>query len=97
MDAELDPFVKRDPLEQRLAALLAGGTWLASSVIGVGLLLPSEAWIVRAGIGLFIALPIARLVLMLLVYLRRGDLRIGLIAALVLAIVLLGVVFGIRT
>jgi uncharacterized membrane protein YhaH (DUF805 family) len=50
--------------------------------------------VMTAGIALFILLPIMRLILMLGVFLRRRDYRFGAIAALVLAIVAVGLVVG---
>ncbi|MFT4068407.1 DUF1634 domain-containing protein [Paraburkholderia sp.] len=50
--------------------------------------------VMTAGVALFILLPIMRLILMLGVFLRRRDYRFGAIAALVLAIVAVGLVVG---
>jgi uncharacterized membrane protein YhaH (DUF805 family) len=50
--------------------------------------------VMTAGIALFILLPIMRLILMLGVFLRRRDYRFGAIAALVLAIVAVGLMVG---
>lgn len=96
------------PLERLLASLLHYGTWLASAVIALGLVLamidsrfrahapalPAGMPIITAGIALFILLPVLRLVLMLGVFLRERDYRFGAIAALVLAIVIAGCVLG---
>lgn len=95
-------------LELLLARLLHYGTWLASSVIALGLVvalvegysgphdpaLPVGMSIVRGGIALFILLPVARVLLMLLVFLRERDYRFSAIAALVLLIILLAVALG---
>jgi hypothetical protein len=96
-------------LERRLAALLHYGTWLASGVTALGLamsllapqtssLVPSLAAlgqrIITAGVLLFIALPVLRVCVMLITYLRARDLRLALIAALVLCILALGLGFG---
>lgn len=50
--------------------------------------------IMTAGIALFILLPIMRLILMLGVFLHQRDYRFGAIAALVLAIVAVGLLVG---
>lgn len=84
-------------LERRLAIVLQTGTWLASAVVVAGLVLPSATRAVTVGIALFIALPIACVALMLLSFLRHGDYRIAVIAALVLAAIGLGFVIGMRT
>jgi len=65
-------------------------------VIAVGLVLPSGARVVTAGIALFVALPIVRVSVMLVEFLRRRDYRIATIAALVLFIIVLGIVLGAR-
>jgi hypothetical protein len=84
-------------LERQLAIVLRVGTWLASGVVAVGLAMPSSTRIVTVGIALFIALPIVCVALMLLSFLRHGDYRIAVVAALVLAVIVLGFVVGIRT
>ena len=90
-------------MERLLAVLLRYGAWLASLAIGVGLVLafagstPAGLRIVTIGIGLFILLPSLRVLLMLAVFMRQRDYRFGLIAALVLAIIVLGLVVGMHT
>ncbi|HLS18917.1 MAG TPA: DUF1634 domain-containing protein [Paracoccaceae bacterium] len=83
--------------EQFIAALLWYGTWLASALIAAGLLLiaierpflfqPSGTGLARAGIIGFILLPIARLLLMLVIFLYERDHAYAMIVALVLAII----------
>jgi uncharacterized protein DUF1634 len=93
--------------ETLLAGLLGYGTWLASAVVAVGIAVTSAerssagpmspgARIVMAGIALFIALPVLRLLVMLVVFLRQRDYRFVAITALVLTIILLGLVLGMR-
>jgi len=50
--------------------------------------------IITAGIALLIALPVLRVVLMVIVFFRARDFRFSAIAMLVLAIILLGSVLG---
>lgn len=97
-------------LERALAATLCWGTWVASSVVGVGLMLAMadsqaavremavqrDMRIASAGISLFIFLPVIRIIVMLFAFLRDRDYRFSLIAALVLAITLLGLLAGSR-
>lgn len=83
-------------LEWLLAGLLQYGSWLASIVIGLGLAFSSMR-IATIGIALFILLPTLRVLLMLLVFLRERDYRFTAIAALVLAIILLGFAVGMRS
>lgn len=88
-------------LERRLAGLLRYGTWLASLVIAVGLILttfrPADIKVAGAGIVLFILLPVSRVLLMLFAFLGERDYRLALAAGLVLGIIVAGVVLGICT
>jgi hypothetical protein len=97
-------------LETLVAALLAYGSWLASAAIGLGLVLAlidssfatrnpatlPNMRIATMGIVLFIGLPILRVLLMLLVFIRERDFRLAVAAALVLAIILVGIVLAFR-
>jgi len=96
------------PLESLLASVLHYGSWLASGAIAAGLALvwmdsrmsthqlavPRDMRLVAIGIALFILLPVLRVVLMLIVFLRERDYRFSAIAALVLTILLVGFVLG---
>jgi uncharacterized membrane protein len=98
-------------LERLLAGLLHSGSTVASTVIGLGVVLAMidsrvgthnlavlpNARLVTIGIALFILLPSLRVLLMLIVFVRERDYRFTIIAALVLTIILLGFLFGIRT
>jgi hypothetical protein len=95
-------------LERLLAGTLHWGTWLASGVIGLGLALAlfdsrfnsaklailRDMRIATIGIAIFILLPVLRVIVMLIVYLRDRDYRFSAIALLVLTIILLGFVAG---
>jgi hypothetical protein len=96
-------------LDELLAALLRYGSWSASAAIGLGYILaligshspagnpagrPSMR-IATAGIVLFILLPILRVLLMLLVFIRERDFRFAFISGMVLAIILLGIFLGV--
>ena len=95
-------------LERLLAGMLHWGTWLASGVIGLGLALAlfdsrfnsaklailRDMRIATIGIAIFILLPVLRVIVMLIVYLRDRDYRFSAIALLVLTIILLGFVAG---
>jgi uncharacterized membrane protein len=83
-----------DALDRRVALVLGAGTWLASALIAIGLALASGAAIVNAGVAVFIALPILRVVVMLIEFVRRRDYRIAMISASVLVVILLGIVLG---
>jgi uncharacterized membrane protein len=88
-------------LERLLAQVLRYGTWLGSLVVTTGLIL---VWLVPVanmgtritmmGIALFILLPIARVFLMLVAFLRERDNRFAAIAAVVLAIIAAGAAVG---
>jgi uncharacterized membrane protein len=101
-------LARRPALDQLLAKVLLRGTWLGSSIIALGLALPMTGWlgassamicteITTTGIGLLIALPVLRVLLMLIVFIRERDLRLSAIAMLVLAIILLGSVLGVAS
>jgi uncharacterized membrane protein len=91
-------------LERRLATTLQFGTLVGSCIIAVGLALsatgepPSTAAvaIIRAGIALFILLPALRVLLMVVVFVCERDYRFGAIAALVLAVIVVGAALGVR-
>lgn len=98
-------LAERPELNQLLAKVLYRGTWLGWSVIALGLAAPMAGWsgassapictrIVTAGIALLIALPVLRVLLMLVVFVRERDFLFSAIAMLVLAIILLGSVLG---
>jgi uncharacterized membrane protein len=94
-------------LEIWLAKLLRYGSYLGCGAIGLGLLLSwfnipgLEAhwgsWIIRAGIGLLIALPVARLAVMLVTFVTERDYRFAIAAAIVLIIIAAGFVVGLST
>ena len=94
--------------ERAIARLLRHGTWLASAITALGLAMDfvpahftapylsslSGEGVMKAGIALFILLPVARVALMLGIFVRERDYSYAAIAALVLAIIALGVLFG---
>ena len=91
-------------IESLLAGALNVGTWLASIVIAAGLLLslfhqrtpfPTGAQVVTAGIGLFILLPILRVILMLTIFVKERDYKFAAAAAVVLLIIFAGFAIGI--
>lgn len=104
----MTPGPKGDPsLERSVAALLQYGTWIASTVVAAGTLIGSlgpfsgpffsgfnSSTIVTSGIGLFILLPVARVALMLAVFLRQSDYRYAMISTLVLTIIVIGILTG---
>jgi hypothetical protein len=95
-------------LEWLLAGMLHLGTWLASAAIGLGLALAlldsrfsapklailRDVRVATVGIALFILLPVVRVIVMLIVYLRQRDYLFSVIALLVLTIILLGFAVG---
>ena len=104
MKPTTDNFERRD---QIIAGLLWYGTWFASTLIAVGWLLGAVQQfqgslvlglsgydIVKAGVAVFILLPVARVALMLTIFLRERDYAYTVISALVLAIIAAGVVVG---
>lgn len=94
--------------ERAISRLLRYGTWLASGIITLGLVMTfapssfpasllsgiSGEDMMKAGIALFILLPIARVALMLGIFTRERDYWYAAIAGLVLFIIVLGALFG---
>ncbi|MFD4840656.1 DUF1634 domain-containing protein [Achromobacter sp. NPDC058515] len=93
-----------DRTEQVIAGLLWHGTWFACALVAAGVLLTAAApfaaalalpWsgydVVKAGVAMFILLPVARVALMLAIFLRERDYVYTAIAGLVLAIIAVGV------
>jgi len=96
------------PLECLLAGTLYYGTLMASAFVCVGLGLAMigarlgaprlailrDMRIATIGIALFILLPVARVIVMVIAYLRQRDYRLSAIALLVLTVILLGFAVG---
>jgi uncharacterized membrane protein len=84
-------------LELRLARMLGVGTGTASVLIGLGLTLPAALAgnnAVMAGVIIFILLPVLRVILMLIIFLRARDFPFAAISALVLIVIALGFLAG---
>ena len=90
--------VKPPQPEWLLAALLRYGTWLASAVTGLGLAMSlagvEGTHVVAAGVALFIALPVLRVLVMLGAFIVDQDYRFVLVATVVLTTILAGLVIG---
>ena len=90
--------VKAPQPELLLAGLLRNGIWLASGVTGLGLALAlvgaEETRVVAAGVALFIALPVLRVLVMLGAFILDQDYRLVIIATVVLMTILAGLVIG---
>ena len=91
-------------IESLLAAVLDIGTWLASVLIGGGLVLslfnertpfPTGAQVVNTGIGLFVLLPILRVILMLTIFVKERAYQFAAAAVVVLLTILAGFAIGI--
>jgi uncharacterized membrane protein len=93
--------VKAPQPERLLAGLLRYGTGLASGVTGLGLALSlagaEGARVVAAGVALFIALPVLRVLVMLGAFLLDQDYRLVLVATVVLMTILAGLVIGLSS
>jgi hypothetical protein len=96
------------PLEWLLAHTLYYGTLMASAVVCLGLGLAMigarfgaprlailrDMRIATIGIALFILLPVARVMVMLVAYIRQRDYRLSAMSLLVLTVILLGFAVG---
>ena len=84
-----------------LAGLLRYGTWLASAVTGLGLatsLVGVEGThVVAAGVALFIALPVLRVLVLLGAFILNRDYRLVIVTAVVLMTILAGLVIGLSS
>jgi uncharacterized membrane protein len=93
--------VKPPQLELLLAGLLLYGTWLASAVTGLGLALSvggiEGTYVVAAGVALFIALPVLRVLVMLGAFILHRDYRLVIVAAVVLITILASLVIGLTS
>jgi uncharacterized membrane protein len=96
----IDRPARHRELERLLARVLDQGTWLASGIIGAGWLLAAAGWrsvvLINSGIALFLLLPVIRVIIMLVVFVRERDYRFGIIAGVVLSIIVLGALLGVR-
>jgi uncharacterized membrane protein len=94
----IESLARHHELERLLARVLDQGTWLASGIIGVGWLLAAAGWrsvaLINSGIALCLLLPVLRVVIMLVVFVRERDYRFGVIAGVVLSIIALGALLG---
>ena len=90
--------VKAPQPELLLAGLLRYGTWLASGVTGLGLALSlvgvEGTPVVAAGVALFIALPVLRVLVMLGAFILDQDYRLVIVTTVVLMTILAGLVIG---
>jgi len=87
--------------ELLLAGLLRCGTWLASGVTGLGLALSlggvEGTPTVAAGVALFIALPILRVLVVIGAFIVNRDYRLLVFATMVLMTILAGLVIGLSS
>lgn len=93
MTAEERAFV----FERRIALGLQWGTWLACAVLAAGLAIPPAAVLVKVGIATFVALPILRVIAMLVEFLRRRELGMSAIAGLVLGVIFAAILVSLYT
>jgi uncharacterized membrane protein len=93
-----EEVVKAPSLEIVLAGLLRYGTWLASGVTGLGLALTlvgvEGTRVDTAGVALFIALPVLRVLVMLAAFIFKQDYRLAILAMVVLLTIFAGLVIG---
>jgi uncharacterized membrane protein len=90
--------VKAPQPEWLLAGLLRYGTWLASGVTGLGLAMSlvgvEGAPVVAAGVALFIALPVLRVLVMLGAFILDQEYRLVIVTTVVLMTIFAGLVIG---
>jgi len=95
-------------MEKTLAHVLHYGTWLACILILFGFAVmwldasrghrdaasERSQHVIATGIGLFILLPVLRVAVMLVMFLKQRDYRFAGIAAVVLLVILVGYLLG---
>ncbi|RXN91447.1 DUF1634 domain-containing protein [Achromobacter aloeverae] len=75
--------------------LIAAGLLVAAAPASIALAFPVTGHaLMKAGVAVFILLPMARVALMLALFLRERDYTYAMIAALVLGIIAAGIVVG---
>ena len=93
--------VKAPQVDLLLAGSLRYGTGLATGVTGLGLALSlvgvEGAPVVAAGVALFIALPVLRVLVMLGAFILDQDYRLVIVATVVLMTILAGLVIGLSS
>jgi uncharacterized membrane protein len=93
-------LARHPELERLIAKVLDRGTWIASGIITLGLALELAGWpgmrIVIGGIAIFIFLPVLRVIMMLIIFVRERDYRFSVVAALVLMIIVFGAALGVH-
>lgn len=88
-------------LESSVALLLRVGTWTACAVIAVGILLGLAGYshaglrVDQLGIGLFIILPVARLVTLVIAFGRARERGFAAISGVIILIIALGMIEGV--
>lgn len=94
----------RQRRDRMIAGLLRWGTWFASMLIAMGMLIGVAGYwddasgygkqVAVAGIAVFILLPVMRVGLMLVMFLRERDYAYAVISSSVLAIILASSLIG---
>ncbi|MBB1592863.1 DUF1634 domain-containing protein [Achromobacter sp. UMC46] len=104
MKQPINAIEKNDRL---IAGLLWYGTWIASAMIAVGMtmmafcqfgyavpILKGGFWLVKAGVVVFILLPVARVALLSCMFLRERDYVFAGLSSFVLAVIGVGVLLA---
>jgi uncharacterized membrane protein len=102
-----EDLVSERGLERLLAYVLSVGTWLGSAAIAIGLVMQCMGWgrimstmtcvrTISVGIAFFIFLPILRVLLMAIAFVRARDVKLGVITIAVLAVIAVAAFTGMR-
>jgi uncharacterized membrane protein len=96
----INSLARHHELERLLGRVLDQGTWIASGIVAIGWILAALGWrtmgVINGGVALFLLLPVLRVLIMLVVFIRERDYRFSAITALVLAVIVLGAFLGTR-
>lgn len=80
-------------VEKRLENLLQYGTWTATGVTTIGVLLSSMTTI-NCGIGLFILIPVGRVLGLLMSFIKEKDYKMASAGFIVMSIIVLSFLIG---
>ncbi|WPU66603.1 DUF1634 domain-containing protein [Peredibacter starrii] len=81
-------------VEKRLENLLQYGTWTATATTTIGVLFNSMTTI-NCGIGLFILIPVGRVLGLLLSFIKEKDLKMASAGFIVMSIIVLSFLMGV--
>lgn len=80
-------------VEKRLEALLQIGTWCATIVVALGVVFSSNG-ITQLGIGIFILIPVGRVIGLLFSFIENKDFQMTIVGTIVLIVIISSFLIG---